>query len=117
MRGVYRVVYRVQRLIDCHVCVRVGPKVVGLVRGGEKPLEPIERIAHYSRYREVWPYMDRKWDEGVHVLREASAISEERQSVNMGNSIHFRKNMGGQSGDKWTNGDDRYLLTVFRGNE
>ena len=33
MRGVYRVVYLVQRLIDCHVC-STGSQSGGLVRGG-----------------------------------------------------------------------------------
>ena len=66
--------------------VRLDPKVVSLVRGGGKHFEMIGRIVYCSRYSKVWLYIDRKRD-------EAAACGEERQSVNIENSMHCRNKM------------------------
>ena len=79
MRGVDRVVYLMQRLIDCHRCSS------GSQSGGSGPwwgkhFEPIERIARCSQHREMWHIWIESGTRVVLALREASAIKEERQS-------------------------------------
>jgi len=73
--------------------VRVGPKVVGLVRGEEKHFEPIERKPADHDTAKCGYIWTESGTRVVLTLRETSAIREEQQSVNIGNSMHRRKNV------------------------